>query len=65
MLGRKNRIRAATDEEEQEAMRQIVGLTVTAADFCAEHGWMLEFDDRIRLQIDRTGEDAWFRRKVV
>jgi hypothetical protein len=65
MFGRNERIRAATDEEEQSAMQQIIGLTVTAADFCAEHGWMLEFDDRIRLQIDRSGEDAWYRRKVV
>lgn len=65
MFEQKERITVASKAELDDAIRQIVGLKVTAASFCIEYGWTLEFDHRIRLQIDVSGEDTWYKLRVV
>ena len=53
-----------TPEQETKFMQEnIVGLEVTHAHFCHEHGLCIEFGDIWRLE-EHGGRQYWFNRKV-
>ena len=53
-----------SEQQENEFLtREIVGLKITDARYCEEHGYMLEFDDRIRLVFQ--AQTTWIKRKVT
>ena len=52
-----------TERQENDFLRrEIVGLTVTDAQYCDTHGFMFEFDHRFRLMF--RAEAQWAKRKA-
>jgi hypothetical protein len=52
-----------TEEDEQKFLNSLIGMTITAASFSSEEGYMIEFDHRLRFR-SCCPHSSFFRRTI-